>query len=454
MHAKSITGYWAVAAISLCSMPAVHAQPSSQAGAALRAGAARIDYTPRSAPLPGNFTSVLDPIFVRTLVLDNGSTRAALVSIDAGAIPGDLYDKVSARAAAELEIPASQLLMSASHTHSVPFRLDAAVEETVLQGLRDSIARLQPARVAWGTGVSYINVNRDRIDPITQRWWEGPNYDGPSDKTVAVVRVETPTGAPIAVYYNYAVHGVITGTLDMISGDIPGSTSRYIEDSLGGGAVALWASGAAGDQNPIYFHQTYALREIRIAEYAKRGEDISNAMPPGGQGLNRNDPRVQLLMEQQKRMNETLGQMLGEEVLHVMREGLERPPNDATLRGAQTSLSCPARQRTDAGRAGTPGTYADAGEVAIGLGALRIGDVYIGAVNAEVYTDIAQRLKRESPFKHTMMSTLTNGMAQTGYIPSEEAFGFNVFTVLNSRLKPGCAEAGIVSGLLELMRGL
>ena len=454
MHAKSITGYWTVAAISLCSMPAVHAQPSSQAGAALRAGAARIDYTPRGAPLPGNFIGVLDPIFVRTLVLDNGSTRAALVSIDAGAIPGDLYDKVSARAAAELEIPASQLLMSASHTHSVPFRLDAAVEETVLQGLRDSIARLQPARVAWGTGVSYINVNRDRIDSNTQRWWEGPNYDGPSDKTVAVVRVETPTGAPIAVYYNYAVHGVITGTLDMISGDIPGSTSRYIEDSLGGGAVALWASGAAGDQNPIYFHQTYELRGIRIADYAKRGEDISNAMPPGGQGLNRNDPRVQLLMEQQKRMNETLGQMLGEEVLHVMREGLERPPNDATLRGAQTSLSCPARQRTDAGRAGTPGTYADAGEVAIGLGALRIGDVYIGAVNAEVYTDIAQRLKRESPFKHTMMSTLTNGMAQTGYIPSEEAFGFNVFTVLSSRLKPGCAEAGIVSGLLELMRGL
>ena len=53
-----------------------------------------------------------------------------------------------------------------------------------------------------------------------------------------------------------------------------------------------------------------------------------------------------------------------------------------------------------------------------------------------------------------MMSTLTNGMAQTGYIPSEEAFGFNVFAVLSSRLKPGCAEAGIVSGLLELMRGL
>jgi hypothetical protein len=67
----------------------------------------------------------------------------------------------------------------------------------------------------------------------------------------------------------------------MISGDIPGAASRYLEESLArrGGAVT---SGAAGDQNPIYFNQTYELRDIRIADFARRGEDISNAMPPGG----------------------------------------------------------------------------------------------------------------------------------------------------------------------------
>jgi hypothetical protein len=53
-----------------------------------------------------------------------------------------------------------------------------------------------------------------------------------------------------------------------------------------------------------------------------------------------------------------------------------------------------------------------------------------------------------------MMTTLANGMAGTGYIPSDDAFGRNVFTVLSSRLKPGCAEAGIVDGLVEMMRGL
>ena len=76
-----------------------------------------------------------------------------------------------------------------------------------------------------------------------------------------------------------------------MSGDFPGTTSKYIEESLGGDAIALWSSGAEGDQDPIFFQQTYDLREIRIKDYAKKGQDISNAMPPGGTGLDRNDPK-------------------------------------------------------------------------------------------------------------------------------------------------------------------
>ena len=80
---------------------------------------------------------------------------------------------------------------------------------------------------------------------------------------------------------------MIAGQLDQVSGDIPGAASRYIEDSFDDEVVAVWSTGAAGDQNPIYFQQTYDLREIRIKDYAKRGVDISNAMPPGGEGLDR-----------------------------------------------------------------------------------------------------------------------------------------------------------------------
>jgi hypothetical protein len=36
-----------------------------------------------------------------------------------------------------------------------------------------------------------------------------------------------------------------------ITADLPGATSRFVEQQLGDPVVALWTSGAAGDQNPI-----------------------------------------------------------------------------------------------------------------------------------------------------------------------------------------------------------
>ena len=76
------------------------------------------------------------------------------------------------------------------------------------------------------------------------------------------------------------MHAVAAGQLDLVSGDAPGTTSKYIEDSFDDKVVALWSSGAAGDQNPIYFQQTYDLREIRIKDYAKRGKTSATPCLP------------------------------------------------------------------------------------------------------------------------------------------------------------------------------
>jgi neutral ceramidase len=439
-----------IACAALLAFGPANASPRSN-DATLRVGAAKIDITPSPQQLPKGMEGILDHLYVRAIVIENGASRAALVSVDTGAIGTDTWSHVSARAAKELGIPANRILLSATHTHSAPW--GAAYENQIFDAIKQAQKRAQPALMAYGTGVSYINVNRNIIDPQTHKWWEGPNYDGPSDKTVAVVQFSSLSGEPIAVYTNYAVHAVLTGQTDLVSGDIPGATSRYVEESLGGDAVVLWSSGAAGDQNPIYFQQTYDLRKIRIDDYAKRGQDISNAMPPGGQGLNKQDPRVLLLMNQQKQMALSMGQMLGEEVLHVLRSNLERPTASAAISGAQKAISCPGRRQTNGGRAGYAGTYVDADPVTMQLSLLKVGDVVIGGINSEVFNAIAQRFKRESPYKHTMMVTLANGMAPSGYIPNDAAFGYETFEVLSSRLKPGCAETSIVNGLLDLMSG-
>jgi hypothetical protein len=157
-------------------------------------------------------------------------------------------------------------------------------------------------------------------------------------------------------------------------------------------------------------------------------------------------------MNQQKQMIFSMGQFLGEEVMHVMR-GMDRKESNLQIEGRFKTVSCPGRDRTNEGRAGFPGEYKDAGPVEIRLGLLQLGDIMIGAVNAEVFNPIAQRLKKESPYAQTMMATLTNGAARSGYIPHDAGFGMYTFEVLSSRLKPGCAESAIVSGILDLMPG-
>lgn len=444
---------WVFAMLATCGplLAGGRSPPGVAAGGAMRAGVAVVDITPPDSGLPPGYDGVHDRLHARALVLDDGRSRAAIVSVDAGAIPERTWLAVSARVGRELGIPATQLIVTATHTHSAPMDPGERLDGLIVEAVRRAGAEPVPVRIAFGTGESYINVNRNIIDRKTNRWWEGPNRDGPSDKTVAVMYVETLAGAPLAVLYNYAVHAVLLGQLDQVSADLPGAASTYIEQSLGNGAVALWSEGAAGDQNPLYFQQTYDLRAIRIQEYASRGVDISNAMPPGGQGLDRTNPRVALLMDQQKQMALSMGQLLGEEVLHVIRDSLERPQASPVLRGAQSTFSCPGRRRTDSGRAGFAGTYVDAEPIPIRLSLLAIGDIAIGGVDAEVFNAVATRLKRESPLKHTLMATLTNGLATSGYIPNEAAFGFNTFEVVSSNLKPGCAEAGIVGGLLDMI---
>lgn len=417
---------------------------------ALRVGAAKVDVTPAQSELPKNYEGIHDHIHSRAIVIDNGTASAALITVDAGSVPDPIWQAVSKQVETELGIPAKNILLTATHTHSVPGQQAGPYVAKIVESVRLAKQRLAPARVGYGTGVSFINVNRNLIDPKTRRWWEGPNYDGPSDKTVAVIKFENLNGEPIAVYYNYAMHAVAAGQLDMVSGDAPGTTSKYIEDSYDDKVVALWSSGAAGDQNPIYFQQTYDLREIRIKDYAKRGQDISNSMPPGGQGLDRKDPQVAKLMNQQKQMILSMGQFLGEEVMHVMRS-MDRMETNMKVDGRFKTVSCPGRDRLNQGRAGFAGEYKEAGPVDIRLGVLQLGDIMIGAVNAEVFNPIAQRLKKESPYARTMMATLTNGAARSGYIPHDAGFGMYTFEVLSSRLQPGCAESAIVNGIVDLI---
>ena len=241
--------------------------------------------------------------------------------------------------------------------------------------MRQAKSTLQPARIGFGTGKANVNMNR-RAPDADGGWMLGNNPDGVSDKTVAVIKVETTSGEPIAIFSNYAVHGTVLGQGNLqISSDLPGAASRIVEAHYAG-VVAPWTSGAAGDQDPIY----------------RVGTDFRNVA--------------------------ALGRLLGDEIIRVA-DGI-RTSGAARIRGLQKIVTCPGKRTVQNPGPSREYKIEDADPVSIRLSLLVINDIAIAGVSGEVLTNIGSRLKRESPFNRTIMVTHCNG--SSGYLPDDAAY--------------------------------
>lgn len=428
----------------------------------LRVGAAKVDITPPGDELPSHYRSVHDPIYARAIVLDNQHTKAVLIGVDVVMLLEGLYTELTQQIVTQVGCPVENILMAATHTHASPgigpggfskvlTPLDAQHAERVKRGIFEAVcqadAHLEPARVGYGTGLFYMNVNRDAVHPDTRTWYQGPNVDGPSDKTVAVIKFESLSGELLAVFINYAMHANMMFMRNEISGGFPGATSRYIEEVYDEKAVAIWTAGAGGDQNPLY---------LRLAEPAIAAQKLPQYVAAGG------DPQDvpalarfmdadldQKTLDLNARLVNSIGQLLGEEVIRVM-GNTTRTSSCVRVWGAHHPISCPGRQRTDSGREGAPGTYKDADPVQIRLGLLVIGQIALVAITGEPYNMIGQRLKEFAPYGKTVIVTNANGRS-VGYIPDDAAYEHHTFQVLNTRLKKGYAEQAIVDAALDLM---
>jgi hypothetical protein len=127
---------------------------------------------------------------------------------------------------------------------------------------------------------------------------------------------------------------------------------------------------------------------------------------------------------------------------------------DVFKTGSQNRFSAFSFDRLDAANPARenvfPG-YKEGADVNLKVGLLRIGDINFVTVNGEVYSKIALKLKGSAPANKTIMVTLANGGANSGYIYSDDAYSHLTFQVIGSRLKPGCAETKIITTALDLM---
>ena len=245
---------------------------SAAPAAGLRAGVARVDITPplgqalwgyaaRTTPAQGT----LDPLYARVLVLEAGEKRLALVVLDLGRVfsPASL---ARLREAARQSSGITNVVVQATHTHAGPVIVDeypggtvpeweSAAVGKVGKAIDEAHERAVGARLGTGTGSTYVGYNRVRpnADGTITMLWRNPTRvaTAPVDPTVAVLRVDTAEGQPLAVLVNYACHPVVFGSDNLqYSADFPGVMTRTVEEALGGGAVCFFLQGACGDINP------------------------------------------------------------------------------------------------------------------------------------------------------------------------------------------------------------
>ena len=293
--------FWKVGLAIAVVIQLLSIQGSGAEVGALQAGAARVEITPDAHAIPRPFTSILDSLYARAIYMENGHDATVLLNADVGAISTAITDKVSAEISKDLNVPVTNILISATHDHSAIFggpRPPAAgatgqentpaeaFEDKLVSGLekaaKEAHDKKQPARIGYGAGQLYLNVNRDAIDEKTRLWSQEPNLNYPSDKTLAVIKIESLDGQLIAVYMNYAMHANSLFLNGMVSGDFPGEAQRYLERTYDK-AIALWTSGAAGDQNPLYWRADHVVEQARIraimqAEHVDLGTAIMHAM--------------------------------------------------------------------------------------------------------------------------------------------------------------------------------
>ncbi len=263
----------------------------------LRAGVAKVDITPDNVvnvTVAGHrreVTGVRDPLRAGVLVLDDGTTRAALITLDTIGAWEDMVRKLRAGIEAETGIPGANILVAASHNHSGPgfvenLRWAGELVKKITAAAKEAAASLRPVSIGYGEDRISFGINRRKV--YDGRAVVSLNPDGPNDPRVKVLRFDDGTSlTPLAVLMHAVCHPCFFTWGDKgsppypngypkMSADFPGEAQSFVEMIYGGRTSALFAQGCAGDIRPNLPGYPYRCADEADIQWA--GRDLGGAV--------------------------------------------------------------------------------------------------------------------------------------------------------------------------------
>lgn len=410
------------------------------AAAGFRASVVKVDITPSTPKWLLGYgarqsNGVHDPIFHRIVAMDDGDTKILLVSTDLCLFSPTIYDEVAQRIQKQTGIAPVHFWWTVTHTHSAPEvgppgvykvllkgRSEHPVDDeyterimsTLVEGAKQALAKLEPARLATGIGLAMANINR-RARDVNGKISLGLNPDGPVDRQIGLIRIEKADKSPLVLIANYSMHGtVLSGKFLAVSGDAQGAVSSYVEQKLG--APMLYINGAAGNIAPIY-----------------------SVYP---------DPISGHLTQ--------FNVLLGDKILAANR-AIDAATSDVKLWAGEKWVETPRKKDLDwtedlAAYAGTSPSGTPLVRVPIRF--LKVNDTAIWSAPVELFCEISMNVRNLSPFANTFYFGYTNGWI--GYLPTQAGFaegGYEPTTsVFSDQVERHITEA-VVSYLQGILKG-
>lgn len=424
-----------------------------------RAGTyAQVITPPVGTSLAGYFhdrvsTAVHDELRAKALVLDDGKTRLAFVVCDLLWIFPSQVAEVRRLASEATGIPAGNIMVTATHTHTGPElnsdRPMVPVNEDYVNGLPSLIAgaviqaqaELKPAKLRVGDeyedGVAFNR--RFRMKDGAVRFNPGklnPDIiapDGPIDPQVSVLRVDDESGQPICILANYALHvDVMTGC--EISADFPGEMSRIVSSLYESSPLVIYMQGPCGNINHI---------DVTTDRYQSGWSEVTRiARALAGKVLAASE--LSSPME-----SETLG------VVSSVLDIKYHPMTDALREHAARIRAQAEPDEKELAQARLIEGYALEGKPAdVEVQVIRVGDTAFVGVPGEYFVEYGLSVKEWSPFEQTIIAELANG--SFSYIPTQDAFypgTYETMPILSAILEPS-AGVRIANAAGQMLRTL
>lgn len=263
----------------------------------LQAGVAKVDITPDvtdGLKVVGHRRTVFkvrDPLRAGVLILNDGETKAAIVTLDTIAAWDEMVLLARQRIEQLTGVPAASIMVTASHNHSGPgFDSDSAWGKMLIdklgQAASEAAKAMRPVTMGYGEDRIGFSINRRKV--IDGRAVVRLNPDGLNDPRVKVLRFDDGNSlTPVAVLMHAVCHPCFFTWGDKgsppypngypkLSADFPGEAQSFVEMCYSDQTSALFLQGCAGDIRPNLPGFPYRCADEADIQWA--GRDLGSAV--------------------------------------------------------------------------------------------------------------------------------------------------------------------------------